>query len=84
MMMMVMMIVMVIVMMMRWWWSGLHKLCSPARFGGHGLILENMEKMESINQMTESTLFMTQSTQFVNQMAQSTLLYGIHLMIKKS
>ena len=74
----------VIVMMMRWWWSGLHKLCSPARFGEHGLILENTEKMESINQMTESTLFMTQSTQFVNQMAQSTLSYGINPMIKKT
>ena len=57
-------------MMMRWW-SGLHKLCSPARFGEHGFILENMEKMESINQMTKSTLFMTQSTQLVNQIVKA-------------
>ena len=51
MMMMVMMMVMVKVMMMRWW-SGLHKLWNPARLGEHGLNLENMEKMENINQMT--------------------------------
>ena len=42
--------------------------------------MENMEKMESINQIRQNTLymirntvFMTQNTLFVNQMTQNTL-----------
>ena len=45
--------------------------------------MENMEKMENINQMNESTLFqntlfMTKNTLFVNQMTENPLFYSLN------
>ena len=45
----------------------------------HAISLENMEKMENINQMILNTLFMIKNTVFVTQntrMTQNTLFYG--------
>ena len=50
--------------------------------GEHGVSWENMEKMESINQMTRNTIFMIQNTVFVteklfvDQMTQFSLFHG--------
>ena len=53
--------------------------------------MENMEKMESINQMRQNTLymirntvFMTQNTLFVNQMTQNTLFTAFIATVEKS
>ena len=53
--------------------------------GEHWVIWENMEKMESINQLTKNTLnmiqnakFFNRNTLFVKKITQYTLFYGIY------
>ena len=57
----------------------------PTRMGEHWVIWENMEKMESVNQLTKNTLnmiqnakFFNRNTLFVKKITQNTLFYGIY------
>ena len=71
------------------WIFGSHPLEGFLELWNPGLV--NMEKMESINQMRQNTLymirntvFMTQNTLFVNQMTQNTLFTAFIATFEKS